>query len=203
MARSWTLEPFDGPARDGAAGSAPSEEDRLAAFEKGYREGWEDAAAAHAKDQTRIAVELGNNLQTLSFTYHEARTALLSEMEDLLRGMVEGVLPMAVHGGLPATILDRVRDGLHAAAESEIAIVVAPDNVARVAAVVGEEPTLPVRVVGEPSLGDGQAYLRFAESEDRIDVDAALQEMQRAVESFFAEAATPDDKPHSMEAKRA
>ncbi len=38
------------------------------------RAGWDDASAAQTDDQTRMKADLARNLQTLGFTYHEART---------------------------------------------------------------------------------------------------------------------------------
>jgi hypothetical protein len=50
------------------------EEAKVASFEQGYKAGWDDAVAAQSEDQTRIRADLARNLQSLSFTYQEARS---------------------------------------------------------------------------------------------------------------------------------
>ncbi|MFV0360116.1 MAG: flagellar biosynthesis protein, partial [Tropicimonas sp.] len=97
MGRPLQLECFD--SMDGTDPllafypEARLEEERLVAFDSGYRAGWDDAAAAHADEQGRISAEFAGNLQELSFTYHEARNAVLGEMEGILKGIVDKVLP--------------------------------------------------------------------------------------------------------------
>jgi flagellar biosynthesis/type III secretory pathway protein FliH len=44
---------------------------------------------------------------------------------------------------------------------------------------------LPLEIVEEPTLGEGQVYLRMAEGETRIDLDTAVQDIIRAVHDFF------------------
>ena len=56
------------------------EDEKLAAYDTGYRAGWDDANAAQSDDQTRMKADLARNLQTLGFTYHEARTHILKAL---------------------------------------------------------------------------------------------------------------------------
>jgi len=180
-----------GPLATGPAGADPAgtaapadiEEERLAAFEKGYRAGWDDASAAHSEEQGRIAADLARNLQDLSFTYHEAHAAMQRETADLLRGMLDRVLPSAMHGALAETILQRVGTALGAGA-TPVEIIVAPGNLARVEALVADRPAPPLRLRAEPSLGDGQALLRLGAAEERVDYDALIGELAAMVDRY-------------------
>ena len=64
------LEVFEpaSPALVRAEAEAATEELRLAAFEKGYSAGWEDASAADAGDQHRLRNEIAHQQQELAFT---------------------------------------------------------------------------------------------------------------------------------------
>jgi flagellar assembly protein FliH len=196
MAGPWPLESFDPPPEPFAPASEPAatapglsetalEEERLAAFDKGYKAGWDDAAAAHEEEQGRIDAELAANLQQMSFTYHEARGAVLAEMAPLLRGLVEKVLPPLREGALAEMVLARIEEAAEELAGATAEIVVAPDNRPRVEALVEGKVGPPVAVVEEPSLGPGQAYLRLGRAESQIDLDRVLAEIAAAVEDFF------------------
>ncbi len=194
MGKPLTLEDFDRsvPARQQAEGGNPGptaaelEQERLQAFEKGYGAGWEDSARAHRDEQDRISAEFGRALQEMSFTFHEAQAALMQEVEGVLAGLVEAVLPEARVPALAALVRDRARE-LAGQSGATVEIVVAPDNVARIEGLAQGRPAPPLRVVGEPSLGVGQAFLRFGASEEKIDLDAALADLRAAVARFAAE----------------
>jgi flagellar M-ring protein FliF len=79
MAGGPVLEDFAtlaGPAAQAPSDPAPAlaDAERLAAYEQGYRAGWDDAVRAEAADQARIGAELARNLQEMSFSFHEARS---------------------------------------------------------------------------------------------------------------------------------
>lgn len=200
MARTLMLEDFDAPhaawpssAPSRAGGAAPGEmavpqidreEERLDAYEKGYSAGWEDATKAHGDEQAHISAEFAHNLQALSFTFHEAQSAFLQEVEDILRAVVEKVMPEALRPALAEAILERA----HAASKDAgvvAEIVVAPDNVARIEALCEGRTAPPLRIVAEPSLAAGQAFLRFGSREEKIDLDAAVAEMTEAMRRVF------------------
>jgi hypothetical protein len=44
---------------------------------------------------------------------------------------------------------------------------------------------LPVTLQDEPTLGEGQAYLRLGETETRVDLDRAITQIVAAVRGFF------------------
>ena len=44
---------------------------------------------------------------------------------------------------------------------------------------------LPLIVIEEPSLGEGQVYLRMGDTETRIDLDRATADIASAVRDFF------------------
>lgn len=189
MGRPLKLECFD---TDGDSVSsvvllpeARLEEERLQAFDKGYKAGWDDAAAAHEAQQTSISQEFAGNLQRMSFTYHDARSTILSEMESILRGMVEKVLPRTLQRSLGEMIVERVAAMAEEASEVPVEIVVAPENTERLQQMVADKVAPPLKIHQEPSLGAGQAYLRMGRTERKLDLDSVLLEISDAVTDFF------------------
>ena len=162
------------------------EEAKLAAYDTGYQAGWDDAAAAQSDDQGRIKADLARNLQLLSFTYHEARQHILHALDPLLTSMVERVLPDTAKAALAPMILETLRPLALAASEPPVTLVLNPAARPAVQALLDANPSLPVTLMDEPTLGEGTAYLRFQSGETQIDLDDAVARIARAVHDFFA-----------------
>ncbi|MDV7141360.1 ABC transporter ATP-binding protein [Tropicimonas sp. TH_r6] len=189
MSRPWQLESFD-TADPVASVSMPVsdnllEDERLQSFDRGYKDGWDDAAKAHAEEQATITAELAGNLQALSFTYHEARSAVLREMEGILKGVVSRVLPGTMERTLGQMIVERVNEAAESAADITAEIVVNPENADRIRILIEGMIAPPVQVREEASLGEGQAYIRLGSSEQKIDLEAVLEGLSDAVAEFF------------------
>ncbi|WP_233192765.1 FliH/SctL family protein [Acidimangrovimonas sediminis] len=165
--------------------SAQIEEMRLESYEQGYKAGWEDATTAHAAEQDRIGADLARSLQTLSFTYHEARTHVLRALAPLLNDVVSVLLPVVAGAALAPQVADRIAPLAAAQSEVPVRIFVNPAARAAVEARLGDGLTLPVELVEEPTLGEGQATLRFGESEERIDLDAVVAEIRGLLAEYF------------------
>lgn len=160
-------------------------EARLEAYDKGYVAGWEDAAAAVSDEAAQVRAELGRSLQSLAFTFQEARTHVLQAIEPVILQLVSRVLPEAARSGLGQTILDHVLPLVRQAAEAEIRVMVHPSQREAAEDLLSATPGLPVVVGEEPTLGPGQARLLLGQTETRIDLDAALDEIGRLTRDFF------------------
>ncbi len=216
MPRPFVLDDFDvaasGPFPGGSSQSNSSpaisegelEGVRLQSYEKGYGAGWDDASKALEDDQDRISTEFARHLQELSFTYHEAHAALQQELSELVRGLVEKVLAPASQATLGEMLHARIAE-LSAQPQVPVEVLVAPENVARLERLVAQAHGPPLRLVAEPSLGAGQAFLRFGASEEQIDIDAVMSELTLAVERYFGAGADSDtgaqDAPQIQEKK--
>jgi flagellar biosynthesis/type III secretory pathway protein FliH len=182
------LEVFDDPSEP-KAGSTPDpagDELRLAVYEQGYAAGWEDAQSAMAGDQTRIATDLARNLQALSFTYHEARGHVLRGLGPLLELIVTRLLPQIAHESLPFTVLETLMEAAEKSADVPIILLANPAARPAIEKLLDHATGLPLTLRDEPSLGEGQVYLQFAEAELQVDLDQAVADMSAAVRNFFA-----------------
>jgi flagellar assembly protein FliH len=161
------------------------EEARLAAFEQGYSAGWEDAGAAQAEDQTRIRVDLARNIQALSFTYHEAKAHVLGAMEPLLTDILGRLLPEVVRPAIGQIVLDALLPMAREMSEAPIILVLNPLARAAVEAVLTNLSGLPLTIQDEPTLGEGQIYLRLGDTETLVDTDRAIADITLALRNFL------------------
>ncbi|MGQ0609649.1 MAG: flagellar biosynthesis protein [Paracoccaceae bacterium] len=161
------------------------EEAKLAAYDKGYSAGWEDAVGAQTEDQARIKADLARNLQLLSFTYQEARQHVLQSLNPLLGSIVERVLPTLARASLAPMILEILRPIAESTAEPPVTIAIHPSARAAVEGLVLDTAGLPVEIREEDTLGEGTAFVRFDGAETQIDLDDAVRRIARAVHDFF------------------
>lgn len=162
-----------------------AEEVRLAAYEQGYSAGWEDAVAAQDADLTRLRNELGQNLQDLAFTYHEAHSHVLRTLEPLLRDMVAKVLPAIARETLGHMVVEELRPLVADLTGAPLTIATHPDNVAMIEDLVIARAKFPAELRADPTLGPGQAQFRIGPAERVVDLDGVIAAIAGAVAGFF------------------
>jgi len=188
MARLLQLESFDMSQSDSALGNPPGgdlEDLRLTAYEQGFSAGWDDAIAAQSTEVARLRADLGRNLAAMTLNHHDARRHVLTAIEPLLQDMVAKVLPMAARQSLGPMILEGLTPAAAELSAAPVLVRVAPDNLAVVSQLLAGGCDLPLKVVGDDTLGPGQAYLKVAETEMTIDLDRVIAAMATAVGAFF------------------
>jgi flagellar biosynthesis/type III secretory pathway protein FliH len=161
------------------------EDIRMLAYEQGYTAGWDDAAAAQTDDQSRIKADFGRNLQSLGFTFQEARTHVLRAIRPLLHQIITCLLPELAREALPSVALEVLMPLADEMADAPVTLVLNPASRAVVQALLEQATGLPLTVIEEPTLGEGQVYLRLGDIETRIDLDRATADIARAARDFF------------------
>lgn len=188
MALSLRLEEFSDPiitTEESGTETGPAEEAKIASYEQGYAAGWEDSAAAVTRLNETISADFSHSLQELSFTYHEAHGQILRAMEPLLREMVNGFLPEVARATLAPLIIGKCLEIATTLANIPVEIVISPTNRASLDALIADQIGLPVTIIEETSMAEGQAVIRFSEAETRLDVSEALHDAISAVDAFF------------------
>ena len=199
MKRMFPLEDFGGlrpaPKPKTASTSQPQQQGidetqvesiRMAAYEQGYKAGWDDAARAEAEEQSRIGAEFARNLQDLGFTFHEARSHIMKALEPLLTEMVGKVLPQLVSETLGQTILEEILPLAADASDAPIQLLISPRSLPAVKPLLDSSLTVPLEIIEEESLADGQVFLRLGDIEKKIDMDAAVEKIGTAIQSIYA-----------------
>ncbi len=165
---------------------AAIEDAKLAAYEQGYKAGWDDAAAAQSEDQTRIRADLARNLQQLSFTYQEARAHILKAIEPLLEEMVSRLLPETARETLAPLVLEQVMPMAEDATDQPVSLVLNPATRAAVETLIEQATGLPMKIEEEATLPEGQVFIRLGESEAKVDLSRVTAEIAAAVRGFFS-----------------
>ncbi|QYK41563.1 MAG: flagellar biosynthesis protein [Paracoccaceae bacterium] len=162
------------------------EEARLAAYEQGYAAGWDDAAAAAEDDRQKMSADLGRHLQTLGFTYHEAREHVLRALEPLLTEMTGRILPAIARAALGAVVVETLRPLAAQMALVPVRIALNPAARAGVEGVLATETALSLTIIEDPALPEAEARLTIGEAERHVSLDAATASIAAAVADFFA-----------------
>ncbi len=182
-----TLEDFDTAVQPATAepvadrDASLSEAERTTAYEEGYRAGWDDANRANSEDQNRIGAEFARNLQEISFTFHEARAHVIQSMEPLLNELVGCLLPGLVAETFALAVQEELRPLIAQNADAPVELIVGPGGRAILEEEVAKSAAAAVRLVEEPTLAEGQAYLRVGKVERQVDLSSALDRIRDAV----------------------
>lgn len=158
---------------------------RILAYEQGYTAGWDDAAAAQTDDQSRIKADFARNLQSLGFTFQEARMHVLRAIQPLIEEIVSHLLPKIARESLASVALEALMPLADQMADAHVTLVLNPVSRAAVEALLEQATGLSLIIIEEPTLGEGQVYLRLGDSETRIDLDRATADIAAAVRDFF------------------
>lgn len=161
------------------------EKARLEGYEAGYKAGWDDATRSEAEEQSRIGAEFARNLQDLGFTFHEARAHVMQALEPLLAGMVERVLPKLVSDTIGQTIVEELLPLASAAADTPIEVVVSPASRPALDALLARATAIPFTLIEEPTLAEGQVFLRSGKTERHIDFTTAVDRIGTAIEGLY------------------
>lgn len=189
MSLSHRYHDFSALSQDGEpselTNQAGVDDAKLVSFEDGYKAGWEDAVKAHEGAKDKVAADFSQNLEDMSFTFHEAVAKLGLAMKPLLLQIVTKVLPELSDKTLAAHIVSQMSDMMADQAEHAIEIAVSPGNLEVLTEVVSGKTNIPFAIKSESALGDGQVYLRVNSDEREINLDAVKQGISDALDAFF------------------
>ncbi len=158
---------------------------RLAGYEAGYQAGWDDATKADEQQRERIGAEFARNLQDLGFTFHEARSHVMQALEPLLGSMVSKVLPQLVSDTIGQAIVEELLPLAADAADCPIEIVTYPQGKATLEEFLTDSITVPLSIVEEDTLAEGQVYIRMGNTEKQIDLSGAVQRIGEAIDGLY------------------
>lgn len=161
------------------------EEAKVTSFEQGYSAGWDDAVAAQQGDQTRIRADLARNLQSLAFTFQDARSHVLQAIRPLILEMTNRLLPEVARQSLAPTVLEALTPLAEELADAPLTLVLNPAVRGQVEDLITQATGLPMVINEEPSLPEGQVYIRFGAVETKVDLSQATADIAIAVRAFF------------------
>lgn len=161
------------------------EEAKLTAYDKGYRAGWDDAVQAQSDGQDALSAELARNFKTLGLTHEQARDHVLQSLRPLLIEIVGRLLPDIARDTIAPIVLQVLMPLAEAAADAPMELMIHPSARAAIQHLLTAADHLPLAVIEEPSLGEGQAFLRVAGTETQIDLDGAITSISATIRAFY------------------
>ncbi|KPQ06423.1 MAG: flagellar assembly protein FliH [Rhodobacteraceae bacterium HLUCCA12] len=182
------LEPFcqsDTPDPGGTQASEAAEEVKLAAYERGYVAGWEDAerqAGQEGRDR-RAAVE--RQLEGLSFTYHEARGHVLRALEPVLDAMLATIVPEAARASIVPEVIGQILPLAHDASEAPVTLQIGPGMRAEFDAALRGLVLPPLDIRESPDLRPEQAEIAFDTRLTRVDLSHAAEALRGAIARYY------------------
>ncbi|WP_170405947.1 ABC transporter ATP-binding protein [Ruegeria arenilitoris] len=164
------------------------EEERLAAFERGYGAGWEDALQAQTQGRAALAEDMRAAFSDMSFTYQEALTRMTLSLEPMFSALVQTVLPQALDRGLAARVIEQLSEMAKAQVAQPILLLVPPGVEGDVEALLPADITPLPKVVADPELLPGQARLQVGTARSEVDCAALLDAIAAAFDAYVFEA---------------
>lgn len=189
MTRRISLEDFDGPApvepvRTDPVPQIDIDAVRSAAFEQGYKSGWDDCRAEHLKSEEAVSSDLCQSLKDAELSYREARNDVLSAIKPVIDTIISQLLPKLAADGLSATVAQELMPLLQDASDLEPELICAPSVMPVLQQLINKRDDLEIRMHPEPSFSGGQVALRLgAESRD-IDMGEAVEKIAEELASF-------------------
>lgn len=158
---------------------------RLKLFEDGYEAGWKDSMASVQNENKQLVADLEGHIRKLSFSFHEARAHVLGGIEPLIKEVVCRMLPKFTHALLPHLILDRLNGLIEDKCERPVRLLVSPASRIILEAIMPFDLELPVVLVDDADLEDGQVIFEIGSEEELIDASATLQRVEEMLGEFF------------------
>jgi flagellar assembly protein FliH len=192
MTRALRLENFTPAGAELAAEpplpTAPEAPDAaLAAFDEGYRNGWEDCARAEAEAHRKIGADLAAALQDVVLTYAEAQQDVLTALGPLFEDIAGQLLPRLAAEAVAPAVIAELRAAAAEATAGRPVLIAAPAALASLERLIEADGALDVDLRAEPAFAAGQVSIRHAGQRRDIDLGDAAARMADAIRSFVAQ----------------
>lgn len=159
---------------------------RLEGFDSGYKAGWDDATEAVKATSGSISEALGENLSNFTFTYHDARAAVLNELAPVIKELTQSVLPKVLHSSFSAIILETIEDIADKSSNPAVHLRVHPAHADTLTKALDNSIDMPFDVVADLTLGEDATLLEIGKTELEIDFTEYFEKISQTLLAFFA-----------------
>lgn len=167
-----TLESFDD------ADDSPKVESRE--YLRGYRDGIAEVEARQKVNLDDAVANIAAALSDMSFGFAEARLHTLDRLRPLLAQIAETALPDILGEVFSDHLVEVLQNAFDEASRAPISVAVAPDARAAIESRLNQNGGS-FRLVGDPTVGMGQAILQRDETQIMIDTSSLLEDLQAAL----------------------
>ena len=159
--------------------------EQLSSYENGYRAGWEEASATRTALAALSKNDLSQHLQKLSFTYHEAQAHVLAALHPLLLQVVGQIMPQIAREALAPMVVEMLIPLADRLGQAPVILRVNPAAQQALLSAIEANTSLPIQIIPDPTLGEGQVHLQLGTAEAELDLDKATADIATAVRGFF------------------
>ena len=161
------------------------EDQKLQAFEEGYKAGWTDADKNHNDEQKNIGDEFLHGLRDFSFSYHEAVMRMNRSLKPLFEQMMTALLPQTASAALRAHVIEQLVELAATRTQATITLKVSDTTLPMMEDLLeGAVLKLPVALTSDPTLSPHQLFISLDTQEREINLDAVCQEIATAMNAF-------------------
>ena len=161
------------------------ENEKLVSFEEGYQAGWDDAAEAQQRSETHFSDTLTENLQEISFGFHEAKAALTSEMQTLFEEVLDTLLPEVIKISVGPLIMEKILSITRDKSDQMILTEVSTADFPPLKTFFETQNLSSFELKERADLTLGQVLFRVGGNETEIDFKHTLQEIKSSVSTLF------------------
>ncbi len=158
---------------------------RREAYELGYKEGHAVALLAAERECEAQRLEALQGLQNISCNYLDAHAHVMNSLKPFLTSIIENILPKIARDTLALTISENIVEFLEGSDEEFLELTSSPDNLELVQEVASENVKMAIAVKADSDLSNNQFALNLGARERRIDLDAAIENINKEILSFY------------------
>lgn len=107
-------------------------------------------------------------------------------LRPLLVDIAAKMLPAMARQTLAQMVAEQLQPLAESATSVPITILTSPVSLPVIEEVLGKSSGLPLVFAADQTLGEGQVYLKFAETETRIDLDGVIRLIADAINTYFS-----------------
>ncbi|MEM9317789.1 MAG: hypothetical protein AAGA70_02145 [Pseudomonadota bacterium] len=159
---------------------------RAAAFEDGYKSGWDDCHAENVKSEQAVSSDLLQSLKDMELTFQEARGDVLAAIRPVIDAIIEQLLPKLATDGLSAMVAKELMPLLEDAADLQAELLGSPQVVPILRKLVDLRDDTSVRIRPEPSFSAAQVSLRLGSEARDVDLTTAVEQISSELDQFTA-----------------
>lgn len=153
----------------------------LPGYDAGFAAGEQAARAA----QHHIDAALVQSLSDLAFGFEEARQQVLQGISPLFLALVDQLLPRIVDESFHARLAETLMDLATERSRTPVRLIVHPDQVAAVAALLPSVSGLEFDLHQDPEVGQHGALISQGTSEALLDLDDLIEDIRRTLSALF------------------
>jgi flagellar assembly protein FliH len=157
---------------------------RLAAYERGYVAGWEDAGRQADAERDARQARVAARIEALTFGYHEARAHVLAALEPLFAAMLGTLLPALARSAVVPLVVEELLPLARSLADRPLALRIPRGWRADYEAALAGLALPPLAIRETDELDETQAEIVADDAELRIDLTAVLNRIEAALAAF-------------------